>query len=163
MDEQIITNGCAECGELKSSHKPSCQTWLHTRLEIQFVHHPKLKFQMSKLTQIPVAGSYPIYVCHLIAPFLYEHGSHQNGDYDLRMNDARVPIRMTKAELVHKRDDLFRERRVAATHRLLDFIESGEVPKGGTDGMYEVWMWGTLEDHKEEIEGLKSRLKLIQP
>ena len=79
------------------------------------------------------------------------------------MNDARVPIRMTKAELAHERNDLFIERRIAATHRLLDFVEAGEVPMGGTGGMYKVWMWGTLEDWKEEIEGLKSRLKLLQP
>ena len=164
MDEQITTNECAECGDLKTSkHKPTCQTWLRTRLEIQLVHHPKLKFQISKLTPIPVAGSYPIYACYLIAPFIYEHGKHENGDYDLRMNDAMVQIRMNKADLAHNRDDLFVERRVAATHRLLDFVESGEVPAGGTSGMHKVYMWGTLEDHKEEIEGLKSRLKLVQP
>ncbi len=127
---------CQECEETSKvntvdiKHKQGCLTWLRMRLETQIVKYPHLKFQLTKLMQLPLSGSYPVYVAHLVAPFVVERGTHLNGDYQRIPAEARAPIKMTKAEMNNKdnADKLFKARRVEATHKLLDFVESGEVP-----------------------------------
>ena len=175
-DDQVVTWRCKECREtaqistVSIQHKPLCMVWLRIRVEVQIVRHPKLKFQVGKLVQIPVSGSYPVYVAHLVAPFLYESGSALTDDYAISMLDARAPIKMTKAEIKDelRRDTLFKERRIDATHKLLDFVEAGEVPvikdsRAGAQGIgqLKVWQWGTLQDWHEEIQKIANRQKGI--
>jgi hypothetical protein len=141
---------CEEC-LLEDTHTEICQTRLRLRLEALLVKHPKLKFQLTKLTQVPIQGSYPVYVAHLVAPFVVEQGSTLEGTFERHQVDARAPIRMTKAELNNEaeRDRVFSEKRIVATHLLLDFVEAGEVPcrvAGQAADPIQVTEWGTVED-----------------
>ena len=144
---------CEECKQedTPATHDPICQTRLRQRLEPLLVKHPKLKFQLTKLTQLPTPGSYPVYVAHWVAPFVVEQGSALEGTFERHQVDARTPIRMTKAELNNEadRDRVFRERRIVATHLLLDFVEAGEVPcriDGQVADPIQVTEWGTVAD-----------------
>lgn len=163
---------CLECRSTSSTtlsitHEPSCMTWLRVRIESVLPQHPKLKFQLGKLLLIP-GESYPRYVCHLVAPFLFESGSVLTDDYQISMIDARAPIVMNKAEMAAEdKDYRFKLKRIEATHHLLDFVDKGVVPVsgGGPDAPEElkVWQWGTLEDWKVELGQMVQRVKGIIP
>lgn len=150
-------NATSEASTIAIIHDKHCMTWLRMRLETLVPKH-KLRFQVTKLMPLPVSGSYPIYCAHLCLPFCFEMaGYDETPDGFTRkteygMLDARAPIIMSKAEIHDiRKDEIFRKKRVEATHVLLDMVEAMEVPARVAGRREEqkikVWKWGTLSDH----------------